>query len=46
MPISGFSMKNDRWYIDSPWKLFECNDSFSRDELEKAVVKREKSVGY
>ena len=36
-PLISFSMKNDRWYIDSPWKLFECNDSFSRDELEKAV---------
>jgi len=45
-PLISFSMKNDRWYIDSPWKLFECNDSFSRDELEKAVVELEKSVGY
>lgn len=43
-PLISFSMKNGRWYIDSPWKLFECNDSFARDELEKAVIRLEKDI--
>lgn len=43
-PLISFSMKNGRWYIDSPWELFECNDSFTRDELEKAVIRLEKSI--
>ena len=43
-PLISFSMKNGRWYIDSPWELFECNDSFTRDELEKAVIRLEKAI--
>lgn len=44
-PLISFSMKNDCWYVDSPWRLFECNVSFTRDELEKAVSELKKSVG-
>ena len=44
-PLISFSVNNDRWYIESPWQMFECNDSFTRDELERAVSELKRSVG-
>lgn len=45
-PLISFIIENDRWYIDSTWRLFECNDSFTRDELENAVTELRKSVEH
>jgi len=43
-PLVSFIYKNGRWFIDSPWKLFDCETPFTREELEDAILKLKADV--
>ena len=36
-PLISFSKVDNAWYIDSPWKKFNCAEAFSLDELTYAI---------
>lgn len=43
-PLISFILKNDGWYIYSPWQLFQCDNIFSKEELVNAIIKLKKSI--
>lgn len=43
-PLICLTKKNQKWLIRSPWQKYECNITFSRDELETAVFNLKQSV--
>ncbi|MCL2341965.1 MAG: hypothetical protein FWC53_02745 [Firmicutes bacterium] len=43
-PLISFINENDKWFIKSPWQLFDCKTSFTREELEKAVIDLKEDV--
>ena len=45
-PLISFEIEKGQWYISSPWELFRCKDSFTREELEKAIINLKKAVDY
>ena len=46
-PLISFLKKdNEYWIVESPWKCFDCQQYFSREEIEKAVFRLCKSINY
>lgn len=43
-PLISFETEKDQWHISSPWELFKSKDSFTREELEKAITNLKKAV--
>ena len=43
-PLISFTCENGKWFICSPWQLFACKISFSREELENAILKLKNDV--
>jgi len=43
-PFISFVSKNDSWVIISPWEKFKCNTTFTREEIENALIILENNV--
>ncbi|NLN81649.1 MAG: hypothetical protein GX136_03795 [Clostridiales bacterium] len=37
-PLISFIERSGKWYVQSPWQKYECDITFTRGELEKAVL--------